>query len=121
MFLFHPSYTLSTPQPAAHGVIRQYGLLLFVVNVVLGILIFGWEEGREKDKVLGRVWGALGVYHVGPMVRAMSRWKAGNEPGQGKGSVRGRKACGGPDVVASLHAAVLGTLVYRWVESLLEG
>ena len=67
-FLLRPSATLSTPQPYSHAVIRQHALLLISSNLIAGMVL-----KREIDSLSGQIAGALGVYHVGPAVRAISR------------------------------------------------
>lgn len=67
-FLLRPSATLLVPQPHSHGVIRQYALLLISSNIIAAVML-----NREVDSTSGKVAGALGVYHFGPVVRAVSR------------------------------------------------
>lgn len=67
-FLLRPSATLSASQPQSHAVIRQYALLLVSSNIIAAVML-----NREIDATSGKIAGALGVYHVGPAVRAVSR------------------------------------------------
>ncbi len=67
-FLLRPSATLSAPQPHSHAVIRQYALLLISSNIIAAVML-----NREIDATSGKIAGALGVYHIGPIVRAVSR------------------------------------------------
>ena len=67
-FLLRPSATLSASQPHSHAVIRQYALLLISSNIIAAVML-----NRGIDATSGKVAGALGVYHVGPAVRAVSR------------------------------------------------
>lgn len=67
-FFLNPSATLSTPQPHAHAVIRQYAVLLMVTNIIAFIFCL-----RPPDSLSCRVAGALSLYHVAPLVRAVVR------------------------------------------------
>lgn len=67
-FLTNPSGQIGVYTPHAHAVIRQYGVLL--LSSVLVSLIFA---NRDPDGLSGQVAGALAVYHVAPILRAMSR------------------------------------------------
>ena len=67
-FLLRPSATLLAPQPHSHAVIRQYALLLISSNIIAAVML-----NREVDATSGKIAGALGVYHFGPVVRAVSR------------------------------------------------
>ena len=67
-FILRPSATLLLPQPHSHAVIRQYALLLISSNIIAAVML-----NREVDSMSGKVAGALGVYHFGPVVRAISR------------------------------------------------
>ena len=90
-FFFNPSATLSTPQPHAHAVIRQYAVLLMVTNILALIFCL-----RPPDLLSCRVAGALSLYHVGPLVRAVIRQSRGEQ-------VRGGSRLGGPMVHAIVH------------------
>ena len=71
-FFFRPSQTLRTPQPHAHGVIRQYALLLMATNVI------AWAAyHRESDEFTKSIAGALVLHHVGPVIRAFARGTSG--------------------------------------------
>ena len=67
-FLLRPSATLSVPQPYSHGVIRQYGLLLLSINIIVAVLLYYPIDSASRLIAL-----ALAFYHVGPTVRAVSR------------------------------------------------
>ncbi len=67
-FFFRPSATLTTPQPDAHGIIRQYALLLTSTNLIAGIFLF-----QSPTPLSCQVAAALALYHVGPFTRAISR------------------------------------------------
>ena len=67
-FILRPSATFLVPQPHSHGVIRQYALLLISSNIIAAVML-----NREVDATSGNIAGALGVYHFGPLVRAVSR------------------------------------------------
>lgn len=69
-FFFQPSATLAAAQPHAHGVIRQYGLLLTTTNLVAWSFLF-----EDPSPLSGRIAAALGLYHVGPIVRSWKRTK----------------------------------------------
>lgn len=71
-FLAHPSSTLPQPQPYAHPVIRQYALLLVSTNLIAGIFLFCDRPTTVSCKVAG----ALAIYHLGPLMRAVTKiWK----------------------------------------------
>ena len=80
-FLLGPSATLAVSQPAAHAVIRQYGLLLLCTNIiVLLVAELDYIEG-DYHLIAGLVAGikaALALYHVGPLIRALSKLMARN-------------------------------------------
>ena len=67
-FLLNPSGHLRIYSPQAHAVIRQYAVLL--LSSVMVSLIFA---SRDPDELSGQVAGALSVYHLAPIVRAMGR------------------------------------------------
>ena len=79
LFILKPSSTLTTPQPHAHAVIRQYGLLLFCTNGIILILLLTRNFGTSSILVEQRVAGALAVYHLGPLVRALGRLQRGEK------------------------------------------
>ena len=94
-FFLNPSATLPTPQPHAHGVIRQYAILLMVTNIIAAILYL-----RPLDLLSCRIAGAMSLYHIGPLVRAVIR-QYRSEKG------RGGTGLGGPLVHAIAHMACL--------------
>ncbi len=67
-FFLRPSGQLRIYSPHAHAVIRQYAVLL--LSSVLVAAIFA---SRDQDELSGQVAGALAVYHLAPMVRAVGR------------------------------------------------
>ena len=67
-FFFCPSATLSKPQIFAHGLIRQYALLLISSNIIATSFVL-----RRPDQLSGYIAGALALYHVGPLVRAITK------------------------------------------------
>ena len=67
-FFLRPSATLSKSQPYSHCLIRQYALLLVSTNLIALAFLM-----RPADHLSGQISGALVVYHIGPLVRAMSR------------------------------------------------
>lgn len=97
-FLLRPSLTLQTPQPAAHGVIRQYALLLASSTLIAATFLF-----QPPSTTSCQVAGALALYHIGPLVRALSRARAGE-------SVGGWKGLGGPWVHAGFHSFCVAAL-----------
>ena len=74
-FLLFPSASLPKPQPQAHAVIRQYGLLLGSTNLIVAILLMSRFSmpGVDYDLLERRVAGALALYHLGPLSRATAR------------------------------------------------
>jgi hypothetical protein len=78
-FFLNPSEQLSSPAPQAHALVRQYAALLFASSLVA--LIFAV---RPVDRTSRNVAGALAVYHLAPLGRAVSR-VLGGEVGYGKG------------------------------------
>jgi len=101
-FLLRPSATLSVPQPQAHAVIRQYALLLMSTNLIVLALLM-----REMDQLSGKIAGALVLYHIGPIARALSRVK-----NQASGSV-----LGGPKLHAFVHVLCVVTLVTSFIST----
>lgn len=89
-FFVNPSDQLTSPAAQAHAIIRQYGVLLFISNLIA--LIFAL---RNVDKTSRRVAGALAVYHLAPLVRAGGR-VVGGDALFGKG-------LGGPVVHLIVH------------------
>ena len=79
-FALFPSATLSTPQPHAHPLIRQYALLLLSTNFIAAVFVFRDRETGPVSHALSGVerWvaGSLALYHIGPLIRAGCRaWK----------------------------------------------
>ena len=68
LFLINPSATLPVAQPYAHPVIRQYALLL-----ICSSLIAAFFTVHNDNTISCHVAGALALYHLGPLVRAVSR------------------------------------------------
>lgn len=82
-FAVFPSATLSVPQPQAHAVIRQYALLLFSTNIIAAIFAF---QGPKASPLCGqyqcverKIAGALAFYHLGPLIRAICRFRHNGE------------------------------------------
>jgi cell division protein FtsW (lipid II flippase) len=73
-FFIYPSSQTQTSSPQAHAVIRQYAVLL--LSTVFIALVFAV---RKPDELSGRVAGALALYHLAPMVRAMGRLGRGEQ------------------------------------------
>ena len=101
-FLFNPSATPSTPQPHAHAVIRQYAVLLMVTNIIALIFYL-----RPPDLLSCRVAGALSLYHIGPLVRAIIRQFRGERG-------RGGNKLGGPLVHAIVHVVCFWALAIEF-------
>lgn len=106
-FFFYPSATLAEVQPHAHSVIRQYGLLLTSTNLVAWTFLF-----EDPSPLSGRVAAALGLYHVGPIVRSWTRTK-GDE-----GTTNMRERWRGPWLHLGVHVfcavALMGEALGFW-------
>jgi len=108
-FALFPSSTLLRLQPDAHGVIRQYGLLLLSTNIIASLFAF---QGHERKSIDDQFWqieawvaGSFALYHVGPLMRAGSRiWRGGG---------RRRSFVAQPWVHAIAHAVCLIALAGR--------
>lgn len=103
-FFLRPSEQLSSPAPQAHSIIRQYAILLLASNLVALIFLL-----RDVDEVSRWVTGALAVYHVAPLSRALSRLGKGSEYWKG---------LGGPRLHALCHGGVLVGLLgvfWNWI------
>ena len=94
-FFWQPSATLPCLQPHAHGVIRQYALLLFCTNIIVLACIY--EPLGQLSRQVAR---ALGIYHVGPLLRALSRI----------GNAEEQDNLGGPYLHTFAHSACALTL-----------
>ncbi|EPE25551.1 hypothetical protein GLAREA_01463 [Glarea lozoyensis ATCC 20868] len=97
-FFFNPSEQLSAPAPQAHPVIAQYAVLLFTSNLIA--LIFAI---RPVDNTSKLVAAALAVYHLAPLVRAVSRVTS-KKKSYGKG-------LGGPWVHLGVHSTCILALL----------
>lgn len=91
-FIVNPSeeLQLATPSPSAEALIRQYALLLICSNLIALVFLL-----RPIDKVSRRVACSLGLYYLGPAVRAISRLIR-NEPALGT-------SLGGPAIHLVVH------------------
>ena len=96
-YLFRPSATFSAPQPLAHGVLRQYALLLLSTNIIVAMVL----NRGVQDKLSRQISAALALYHVGPLVRAVKRIQRGE-----RGDLLGR-----PWLHAVVHLLCGGCLV----------
>lgn len=99
-FYFNPlqQLQLSSPAPQARAVIQQYAVLLLSSNLIA--LIFAL---RPVDATSKRVAGALAVYHLAPLFRALGRiW-------EGDGGLA--SGLGGPWAHAAAHGAALVALL----------
>lgn len=79
-FALFPSATLVRPQPDAHAVIRQYGLLLLSTNIIASVFTFqDYKRTPFEDQICQiEAWvaGSLALYHLGPLIRAAFRsWR----------------------------------------------
>lgn len=99
-FFLRPSLTLQTPQPGAHGVIRQYALLLVSTTLIAAIFLL-----QPPSQSSCQVAAALALYHVGPFTRAVSRARAE------KKSIRVRGRLGWPWVHAGFHSLCIAALI----------
>lgn len=97
-FFLRPSLTLQTPQPAAHGVIRQYALLLASTSLIAAVFLF-----QPPSTVSCQVAGALALYHVGPFMRALSRTRS-------EESIRICEGLGEPRLHVVLHGLCITAL-----------
>ena len=88
-FFLRPSATLSCYQAAAHGVIRQYALLLLSTNIIVACML------GISGPLPRQVAAALGIYHLGPLLRAISRI----------GDADAQDSLGGPKLHAFAHSA----------------
>jgi hypothetical protein len=109
-FLLFPSSTLTQPQPHAHAVVRQYGLLLGTTNLIIILILFlnlpEWETDT-LDELQRRVAGALALYHVGPLLRALTRIVNGR---------KGHQIAANPWLHGSLHVLCLVLLLAAFAE-----
>ncbi|OBT66931.1 hypothetical protein VE03_04153 [Pseudogymnoascus sp. 23342-1-I1] len=106
-FFLNPSEELQlvTPSPSAEAVVRQYALLLLCSNIIALVFLL-----RHIDKASRHVGFALGFYHLGPSLRAMSRLVR-NETALGL-------SLGGPVVHLVAHMACLAALttgLFPWL------
>ena len=114
-FALFPSATLSTPQPHAHALIRQYAVLLLSTNLIAGSFIFRSHKILLSCDDTGYVqcWVAfsLALYHLGPLMRAGSRiWE-----GWGR-MTREKDTLAMPWVHAMSHLVCLTALAGRSVD-----
>ena len=103
-FLLFPSASLRKPQPQAHAIVRQYGMLLGSTNLIVAILLGSRPSmpGIVYELLERRVAGALALYHLGPLSRAAARiYRRENA----------RNVFGGPWLNMLLHAICFATLI----------
>ena len=108
-FAFFPSATLSIPQPHAQAVIRQYALLLFSTVVIAAVFVRQDRDGNGPTMQERSVASALGLYHLGPLIRAAHRSR------RRKGS--GRHVLGQPWLHVLMHVLCclsLGGRGWHW-------
>ena len=126
-FILRPSHTLRSPSPAALPVIRQYGLVLLVMNGVLLLLLanqYHFKEGtiagapdnesavtyfHDNEQFLGRICGVLSIYHIGPVLRAIEK--------RSQKAMPGVEAYGGPTIVITAHGIAWAVLLGAWLLS----
>ena len=116
VFLVKPDAQLAAPQPHARPLIRQYAALLFSMN--LTALIFAW---REVDETSQLVAGAMAIYHIAPIIRALHRFRHGENTMLR--SQRRSHALGGPGLHLLVHSICLLSLAHlcwsdRWSATL---
>jgi hypothetical protein len=99
LFFLRPSQTLSQPQPHAHGVIRQYALLLVASELVVMPLLLQPVSGHSRS-----VAGALAVYHLGPTARFLSRWRRARLEGESS-------MAAGAATIAVAHAVAASMMI----------
>jgi len=108
-FYFSPSSQLPRSTPSAHALIRQYAILLLSTNLIALIFLLHPPPTDSVAELLrGNVAGALAVYHVAPVVRAVSRIIGG--AGRGEGRRGGWRGLGGPWVHLVGHSGCLVAL-----------
>lgn len=95
-YFFNPSEQLPSPAPQAHAIIKQYAVLLLVSSLIAGIFAL-----RPLDRTSRNVAGALAVYHLAPLMRAVGR----------VGNSRYGKGLGGPVVHIIVHGVVFLSLL----------
>ena len=83
--------------------IRQHALLLMATNIIVAVFL----NHAMDDALSGQAAAALGLYHVGPSVRAVSRIRGGNS-----GDV-----LGGPWLHAFAHSLCAACLMVSFVSS----
>lgn len=97
-FFFNPSEQLSSPAAQAHIIIQQYAVLLFASALIALIFALRPIDGTSRS-----VAGALAIYHLAPLVRAVGRIVEGR-------GVYG-KGLGGPFVHLIVHTACCAGLL----------
>jgi hypothetical protein len=106
-FLLAPSKTLQRPQPYAHPddpVIRQYGPLLLVTNVMLVALLFElYSDNNTLSSLTLHTCGALALYHPAPIWRALGRLTRDGHP---------HSLMASPSLHLCLHGACLSTAIF---------
>jgi hypothetical protein len=108
-FLLAPSKTLQRPQPHAHPVIRQYGLLLLVTNILLVALLFELHsDNNTLSSLARRTCGALALYHPAPIWRALRRLTRDGNP---------HSLMASPLLHLCLHGACLSTTLFAFAYS----
>ncbi|RDW85563.1 hypothetical protein BP5796_03888 [Coleophoma crateriformis] len=107
-FFFNPGQQLGLSEsvPQAEAVVRQYAVLLLSSNLVALAMIC-----RPSDGTTQRVSGALGIYHVAPLVRAVGKIWAGQ--------VSLSSGLGGPWVHAFGHAIALFLLLSLYLKPII--
>lgn len=101
-FFFRPSATLGESQPHAHAVIRQYALLLMSTNLIAAVFLFQ----EQPTSISCRIAGALALYHLGPLTRAVLKIRDEN-------GMRVVDGLGGAWVHAIYHTTTFGLLLWE--------
>jgi hypothetical protein len=96
-FFLRPSSTLAAPQPHSHGVIRQYAILLLSTNIIVAVIL----NRAVSDNFTEQIAAAVALYHVAPLVRAVSKIRGGKSD----------DALGGPWLHAFSHLVCAVSLV----------
>ena len=109
-FALVPSGTLTRAQPHAHAVIRQYSLLLLSSNIIaVAFIINDTRPECDQSFLEAFVSLALGVYHLGPMMRAYGRVR------NGKSHKASLFTHPGLHLIAHALCATLFTLKVAWL------
>ena len=95
-FLVRPSSTLAVPQPHAHAVIRQYGVLLLCTSAIAT-----WAALQPENSVTRDIARMLALYHLAPALRA----------GRKIQQSQAERAFSGAWLFLGVHIALFGALI----------